>query len=117
MPQLEQWFDNELLTSPQDFSVATSEKVPYSWDMSALIPEGESILTSPTVRVDQMTSRENGVEIEDAVDGTPTAIGEVVVATIDGSKLKEGKLYRVIVTINTQPGKYISCMTMMRCVA
>jgi hypothetical protein len=111
-----QWIDNELLTTPQDVFIATTEKVPYSWDMSALLGEGETP-SSPAVRVDQMTSKDRGVAIEDAVDGTPSVIGNIVVATIDGAVLDEGKLYRVVVTVNATPSKRISCMTMMKCVA
>lgn len=111
-----QWIDNELLTTPQDFFIATTEKVAYSWDMSALLDDDDTP-SLPLVRVDQMTSKDKGVTIEDVVDGTPTVIGNIVVAVIDGSKLEAGKLYRVIATITATPTKRISCMTMMQCVA
>lgn len=111
-----QWNDNELLTTPQDFSIATTEKVPYSWDMSELLSVGETP-SLPSVRVDLMTSKDNGVEVPLVVDGVPSVIGNIVVATLDGSKFEEGKLYRVVVTVTASPTKRVSCMTMLKCVA
>jgi len=112
-----EWQDNELLTTPQEFAIATTEKVAYSWDMSALLDIGETPAT-PSVRIDEMTSKTNSVTLT-----TPELVsdvfasGDVVVATIDGSLLEASELYRVIVTVNASPSKQISCMTMMKCVA
>jgi hypothetical protein len=112
-----EWHDNELLTNPQEFAIATTEKTSYSWDLDALLDIGETPGT-PSVRIDEMTSKANGVTLT-----TPNLVTNVfasdtvVVATIDGTLLKQNELYRVIVTVTASPTKQVSCMTMMKCVA
>lgn len=112
-----EWFDNELLTDPQEFAIATTERSTYSWNVLALLDEGESAAT-PSIRIDRMMNRNTGVVVseEDLVTDV-SVIDNVVVATIDGSKLQADKLYRVMVTFVASPSKTISCMTMMKCVA
>lgn len=110
------WSNNELLTKPQDFEIATTESMPFSWDVSAFVGDSD-IISLPSARVDRMVSKDVGVLVTpDPVTGTPSIVGNVVIVTIDGSKLKQDELYRVVVSVNIGPSKRQSCITMMRCV-
>lgn len=110
------WSNNELLTKPQDFEISTTESMPFSWDVSAFL--GETGTPSlPDARIDRMVSKDIGVLVTpDPVTGTPSIVGNVVIVTIDGSKLKQDELYRVMVSVNVGPDKRQSCMTMLKCV-
>jgi hypothetical protein len=111
------WSNSELLTKPQEFDISTTESMPFSWDVSAFLGESDTI-SLPSARVDKMVSKETGTLVTpDPVTGTPSIVGNVVVVTIDGSKLKQGELYRVVVSVNIGPSKRQSCMTMLKCVA
>jgi hypothetical protein len=110
------WSNHELLTKPQDFDIATTESIPFSWDVSVFVGDGETI-SLPSARIDRMVSKDTGVLVTpDPVIGTPSIVGNVVIVTIDGSKLKQDELYRVVVSVNIGPNKRQSCITMLRCV-
>jgi hypothetical protein len=110
------WSQNDLLTKPQEFAISTTEEMQYSWDVSALLGVGESP-SAPVVRVDRMTSKDSGIPVlPDPVLST-SLVGDIVIAKIDGSKLKQDNLYRVVVTVEIEPDRKQSCMTMLKCVA
>lgn len=111
------WSNNELLTKPQEFDISTTESMPFSWDVSAFLGVGETP-SLPEARVDRMISKDTGTLVTpDPVIGTPSIVGNVVIVTIDGTKLKQNELYRVVVSVNIGPNKRQACMTMLKCVA
>ena len=64
-----------------------------------------------------MVSRNTGIEVEDAAIVNPTILSNVIIVTIDGSKLQQDKLYRVLVSFDATPAKRMTCMTMLKCIA
>lgn len=112
----QEWYDNEALTKPQEFVITVSEKEPYSWDVSARLGDGETA-SSPEIKVFHMRNAKANKIIEDVSSNVSVIGADVIVGTLDGSKLTEGELYRVVVTFNANPGKRTSCITMLRCVA
>ena len=110
------WYNSELLTDPQEFEIGRTEQEPHAWDVSLRLDDGESA-TSPSVTVWLMRSGVGIAEVEDVVSEVAVVGDASIVATLDGSKLTEGKIYRVLVTFTAGPGKVTSCATMLRAVA
>jgi hypothetical protein len=110
------WSQNDLLTKPQEFAISTTEEMQYSWDVSALLGVGETAST-PVVRIDRMTSKDSGVTVTPDPVLSTSIVGDIVIAKIDGSALRQDHLYRVVVTVDIEPDRKQSCMTMLKCVA
>ena len=112
----QEWSDSELLTEPQVFVIGRAEGIPYSWDISAVLGEGESA-SDPDVTPWLMQNGRSRVAVEDATSDVVVIGEDIIVATFDGTKFRDGQLYRIVVTFNCNPGKRISVATMLRCVA
>jgi hypothetical protein len=86
-------YNTPLDGTPSTVYIATTEKIPYSFDFTANLLGGES-LANAGAQMNDETLRGASVTLTDA----PSINGNIVVQEVRGAELTAGHVYRLVVS-------------------
>jgi len=96
-------------TDPPSRDMATSETLPFGFDVSALLLGGESVtLPTSTLRDTQKNTNVAGL-------AAPTVSGNIITQSVVGSSLTAGHTYWLVVSFQAATGKIWSVRLVLVC--